>query len=263
MVFFEHHGMEKQESFRAFTMTTQRFPLHFHRAYELLFVHDGELQVTIDQTVYDLNKHDMAFIFPNQVHELKAKDGSNISIVLFSPELIGRFFMDYKGFVPTNNVIHLGETPNVEGLTSIYRQKSFLYDVCGRLVDHTDFRPIEHSTKTEAFHQILLYVDAHFGEDCTLKAVAKDVQYDYAYLSKLFIHMTNMSFTEYVNHYRVSQACYMLKNSQRSIGEIAISCGYTNLRSFNRNFKRIVGDSPKVFRELGGGGDEGGGNRAS
>ncbi|GAE26873.1 transcriptional repressor [Halalkalibacter wakoensis JCM 9140] len=250
MAFFEHHGVEKKESFHIFKLLTQTFPLHFHRAYELIVVNEGELLVNIDQKKYTLNKNDIAFIFNNQIHELKAKDHSDISIVIFSPELIGRFFMNYKGYVPENNVIHLSKAPNLDEIDSIYRQKSFLYDICGRLIDNTEFLPVEHSTKTEVLHKILLYVDRNYSDDCTLKVIAKQLQYDYAYLSKLFIHMTNMSFTEYLNHYRISQACYLLKNSQQSISEIAINCGYNNLRSFNRNFKKMTSQSPRSFREI-------------
>ncbi|MRH43566.1 helix-turn-helix domain-containing protein [Aquibacillus halophilus] len=250
MVFFEHHGVEEKESFHYFTLVHSSFPLHFHRAYELIIVNEGELEVTIDQKEYVLKENDLAFIFHNQMHEFKTIDHSKITIVLFSPELIGHFFMNYQGYVPGNNVLHLSHAPNLHALDSIYSQKSFLYDICSMLVDQTAFLPVEHSTKTKVLHKILLFVDRNYYDDCTLKAVAKSLQYDYPYLSKLFVQMTNMTFTEYLNHYRISQACYQLKNSQRSIGEIAINCGYTNLRSFNRNFKKITNYSPNRYRAL-------------
>ncbi|AYV69607.1 hypothetical protein C2I06_23755 [Niallia circulans] len=69
----------------------------------------------------------------------------------------------------------------------------------------------------KVFHRILLYVDSHYSQDCTLKVVAKHLQYDYAYLSKLFVHITNMTFTEYLTQYQISQACYQLKNRQLPI----------------------------------------------
>ncbi|MBD8067632.1 AraC family transcriptional regulator [Bacillus sp. PS06] len=250
MFFFEHHGVEEKESFQTFKSVNQTFPLHFHRAYELIFVNEGELIVTIDHKEYIMHQNDIAFIFNNQMHEFKTLNQSDITIVIFSPELIGHFFMKYKGYVPENNVIHINDIPNLTILDSIYRQKSFLYDICGRLVDHTSFIPVEHSSKTKVLHKILLYVDQNYSEDCTLKVISKQLQYDYAYLSKLFIQMANMSFTEYLNHYRISQACYLLKNSQQSISEIALNCGYNNLRSFNRNFKRVTNHSPSGFREL-------------
>lgn len=232
-----------------FTLKNGNFPLHFHRAYELIIVNEGELAVTIDQKEYILHKNDLAFIFHNQLHGFKTITHSEIMIVIFSPELIGHFFMNYKGFIPKNNVFHVSHTPNMDRLDSIYRQKSFVYDICSTLIDHTEFLPVEHSTKTKVLHKILLFVDENYMNDCTLKTVAKHLQYDYAYLSKLFVHMTGMTFTEYLTQYRVLQAGYLLKNSQKSISEIAINCGFNNLRSFNRNFKKITSQSPSRFRE--------------
>jgi YesN/AraC family two-component response regulator len=249
VAFFEPHGVEANDSFRTTRLCNFTFPLHFHHAYELIIVNDGELLVTIDQKEYQLHKNDAAFVFNNQMHEFKTMEHSDISIVIFSPEIIGHFFMKYKGYVPVNNVIHLSHVPDFATLDSIYRRKGFLYDICGSLVDQTEFTPVEYSTKTKVLHKILLYVDSQYSTDCTLKVIAKHLQYDYAYLSKLFVHMTNMTFTEYLNHYRTSQACYLLKNSEQSISEIAINCGYTNLRSFNRNFKRITNYSPRKYRE--------------
>lgn len=249
VAFFEHHGVEDQESFHTSKLSNFSFPLHFHHAYELIIVNEGELFVTIDQNEYLLYKNDAAFVFNNQMHEFKTMNHSDISIVIFSPEIIGHFFMNYKGCVPKSNIIHLSHVPDLTTLDSIYRQKSFLYDICSNLIDNTEFIPVEHSSKTKVLHKILLYVDRNYSEDCTLKVIARQLQYDYAYLSKLFIHMTNMTFTEYLNHYRTSQACYLLKNSDQSISEIAHNCGYNNLRSFNRNFKKITNLSPMIYRE--------------
>ncbi|MEK4670072.1 AraC family transcriptional regulator [Niallia sp. FSL R7-0271] len=249
MVFFEHYGLKEQESFKYFTLVNSNFPLHFHRAYEFIIVHEGELLVTINKKEYILRKNDLAFIFNNQLHELKMITQSNITILIFSPELIGHFFMNYKGYIPENNVLHLTHLPNIKGLDSIYQQKSFLYDICSKLVSKTNFIPVTHSPKTKVLYKILLYVDTNYMNDCTLKVVAKNLQYDYAYVSKLFVQMTNMTFTEYLMHYRVSQACYLLKNSENTISEIAMDCGFNNIRSFNRNFKKITKKSPRQYKE--------------
>ncbi|WP_071396418.1 helix-turn-helix domain-containing protein [Bacillus tuaregi] len=249
MAFFEHHGVEEKDAFHTSSLCNFNFPLHFHHAYELIIVNEGKLFVTIDQKEYMLHKNDVAFVFNNQMHEFKTLNHSDISIVIFSPEIIGHFFNNYKGYVPENNIIHLNKAPNLTGLDSIYQQKSFLYHICAILVENTEFIPVAYSSKTKVLHKILLYVDKNYSEDCTLKVIAKQLQYDYAYLSKLFVHMTNMTFTDYLNHYRTSQACYLLKNSEQSISEIAIHCGYNNLRSFNRNFKRITNYSPRRYRE--------------
>lgn len=249
MAFFEHHGMDEKEFFRQLTLLNFNFPLHFHRAYELIIVNEGELLLTIDQKKYRLQKSNLAFIFSHQIHEFHTPHHSDLTIILFSPELIGHFFMKYKEYLPENNVIAYDQLPNLQSLDTIYSQKSFLYGVCDALLKQTNFVPIQYSTKTKILNKILLFVDQHFHQDCTLKTVAKHIGYDYAYLSKLFVQLTQMSYTEYLNRYRIFHACYLLKSSQQSVSEIAFNCGYNNLRSFNRNFKKIIGQSPQEYRK--------------
>lgn len=250
MVFFQKHGVEEKEFFRFFPLKNYHFPLHFHLAFELIYINDGQLHISIDQKEYHLQKNDLAFIFTNQIHEFKTIDYSEITIILFSPELIGDFFMNFKGFIPNDNVLHLEEELNLNKLTSIYSQKSFLYAVCADLINQKSFAPVKQSPQTNVLYKMLLYVEQNYYTDCTLKAVAKHLQYDYPYLSKLFVQQMNMTFTDYLNHYRVSQSCYLLKNSQQSISEVAVNCGFNNLRTFHRNFRKISSHSPKEYRVL-------------
>ena len=58
-----------------------------------------------------------------------------------------------------------------------------------------------------------------------------------------------MPFTAYANRHRISKACYLLRTTDKTILECACDCGYTSLRSFNRNFKEHVGLSPKEYRD--------------
>lgn len=248
MIFFEKHGMEENELFHFSTLKNYQFPLHFHRAYELIYVRDGQLAVSIDQKEYLLKKNDLVFIFNNQIHEFKTINYSEITIILFSPELIGDFSMNFKGFIPKDNLISVDRKLDFEKMNSIYSQKSFLYSICAELVSQTSFLPIEESSKTKILYKILLYVESNYSDDCTLKIISKYLQYDYFYLSKLFVQLMNMTFTDYLNDYRISKACYLLENSHQTVGEISINCGYNNLRTFHRNFRNIIGQCPKAYR---------------
>lgn len=249
MVFFQSHGIEENEFFHWMPLTEYQFPLHFHRAYELVIVKTGKLIVTINHVEYTLEPNQVIFIFSNHTHDMKTVGESEVTIILFSPDLIGDFFTEYKGWSPNNPVLKFDQIPDLEKLDSIYKQKSFLYQLCGELIDQTEFIKVESSTKTRLLHKILLFVDENYQTDCSLKDVAKHLRYDYPYLSKLFVQITNITFTDYLNNYRISQACYLLKNSGISVGEIATQCGYKQLRTFHRNFKEITGKSPKQYRE--------------
>ena len=62
------------------------------------------------------------------------------------------------------------------------------------------------------------------------------------------VQFNRLTFVSYVNQYRISRACYILKNCGKTVVECAYDSGYTSLRRFNRNFKLYVGVSPRNFR---------------
>ena len=83
MVLFEKHGVDEKDFFSFFSLKNYHFPLHFHRAYELIFIDEGQLSVFIDKKEYLLKKNDFVFVFSNQMHEFKTIDHSEITIILF------------------------------------------------------------------------------------------------------------------------------------------------------------------------------------
>lgn len=248
MVFFEKHGVEEKEFFQTIELKNYDFPPHFHRAYEMIYINDGSITLSIDQREYQLQKDDLAFIFPNQIHEFKNINFSVITVILFSQELIGDFYLNYKGYIPVDNILHLEGRLDTEKLNTVYSQKSFLYSLCADLIRSKTFSPVKQSPQMTILYKILVYVEQNYTEECTLRSVAKYLQYDYPYLSKLFTNLMNITFTDYLNYYRIAQAGYLLRNTHKSIGEIASDCGYSNLRTFHRNFQKINGQSPKNYR---------------
>jgi len=249
MYLFEQYGMEGEERFNYSSLTDLNFPLHFHRAYEIVIVESGEMTITVEESEYHLKAKDEVFIFPNQLHKLSTPDNAKCRVMIFSPELIGHFFSSYKGSVPENNQFQVTDIPDRQALSSVYAQKAILYGYCDRLIQDTSFEAIKVSSKRKIIQNVLIYIDDHYQDDCTLKDVTKAIQYDYAYVSKLFYSYTNLTFTTYINRYRLTQATYLLLNTEEAVSEIAQKCGYKTLRTFNRNFKELKHVSPTVFRE--------------
>ena len=58
-----------------------------------------------------------------------------------------------------------------------------------------------------------------------------------------------MKFNEYVNHYRISRACYQIIHSNDSISKIAFDSGYESIRTFNRNFLKIMKVTPAEYKK--------------
>jgi AraC-like DNA-binding protein len=107
-------------------------------------------------------------------------------------------------------------------------------------------------TFIQSYHASILFTilcRQNFQQECSLIEAAKASGYDYSYLSRTFKKKTGISFTEYVNQYRISQAAYLLSNTTDSISSIAFACGFNTIRSFNRNFKELIGIPPGEYRK--------------
>ena len=226
-----------------------RFHAHFHRSYELVCVRRGVINIHIDDNLYNAKEGDTLLIFPNQIHSYETVDTSSIDLVIFSPEVVGRFSSDYNDRVPCTNMVKDIEISSAELLTdNTYLQKAVLYRALGELTEQTEFESAHISGDFKLIHRILSFVENHYSECCSLKEVSKVLKYDYAYLSKQFIKSMNMSYTEYLNRFRISKACYMISNESVPISEVYAKCGFENARSFNRNFKRYTDITPSEFK---------------
>ena len=133
---------------------------------------------------------------------------------------------------------------------NIYLQKAVLYKALGKLSQSTEFVKANISGEFKLIHRILTFVEEHYSETCSLKEVSKVLKYDYAYLSKRFVKTMNMSYTEYLNRYRIARACYLISNERIAMGDICVKCGFENARSFNRNFKKYTGVTPSKYKTV-------------
>lgn len=240
---------ETTPQWQLFQLTNPTEPIHYHDAYELIIVHQGSLELTIEQDIYTMTSRDLAFIFSNQLHRFTTTDETEITMVLFSPTMIAQFHQDYGEYLPENQIFSIEKPEFLNRLTTIYSQKSYLYGLCDAVIKSTDFLPIKASAKRNVMKQLLDYISQTYQHDSSLKGASENLEYDYAYLSKVFTHMADMSFTEYLNRYRILKAAEYLQQDELTIAEISEKIGYNNLRNFNRNFRKITGTSANEYRQ--------------
>ena len=88
--------------------------------------------------------------------------------------------------------------------------------------------------------------------DLTLEQVAKKLDVNPRTLSQVLNERLGQNFSTYINHFRISAAKEMLTHhrmAEEKIATIAYETGFTNLTSFNENFKSITDLTPSQFRK--------------
>lgn len=233
------------------------YPTHLHRWYEIIFIKDGKMDVIIDGDVYTLEKNDSVFIFPNQTHQLVSGETSKHRLILLKPELIAHFNSKLQGCTPKNPKKHIDSSAWIELFMSASESSAFeeikgiLYIYCAFFSDD-EFVSVsdkDAANGSDLIHRIFSFADENYLNSCSLKDLSAHIGYDYSYLSKLFSERIGLSFTEYVNMLRIDRACYLLKNTELPILEIAEMCGYGSLRSFNRNFAKQLNMTPRDYKQ--------------
>jgi AraC-like DNA-binding protein len=72
-----------------------------------------------------------------------------------------------------------------------------------------------------------------------------------SHFSRLLKERTGRTFTELLRQFRVDLACDLLRDTELSLAEIAILCGFCDQSYFTRVFQDVKGMTPKPFREAG------------
>ena len=255
MFFYEERDDIERDMFALEEGCDLSYPMHLHKWYELVLVTEGELEMTLNGTRYTLRPGDTLFIFPNQPHSY---DGVRCrhKLCLFKPELIAYFNTKAKGTVPREPKKHISDEPWLSMFLSlsagdpIERVKGVLYTYCA-FFSGDGFVNVTESgipDDLDLVHRVFVFASEHYTESCSLSDLAAGIGYDYSYLSKFFSEKIGTSFTDYVGSLRLDRARYLLRNTSMSVLDISESCGYGSLRSFNRNFRRATGKTPREYR---------------
>lgn len=106
--------------------------------------------------------------------------------------------------------------------------------------------------QTQNYQRIIAsmaYIDENFKEDITLESLASQSGYSRCYFSSIFKQCLGMSVWDYICIKRVEQALSLIKTTDKSILQIATSCGFNNTVNFNKIFKKYTNLSPSSFRK--------------
>ena len=105
------------------------------------------------------------------------------------------------------------------------------------------------SQGTSAMRKVLDYIDQNcYNESISLNEVAAAVDMSANYLSTIFSQNMQKTFVEYITGKRMERAKKLLRETDKSSGEIAQEVGYKDPHYFSYVFKKNLGCSPREYR---------------
>jgi AraC-like DNA-binding protein len=254
---------------------------HFHPHYQLFTVLEGTGSRLIGDSIQHFEPGDTVFLGPDVPHLWRSeapyfeKDSPLLTrgiVLYFKEDFLGKEFLSkpemssieqlfaeskrgiaYSG--KTRSIIHkeLHELLACDGFERIIKTLSLLH-----LLSHsTDGRPITSLgytntfkvSETERMQKVQNYVWQHFKDEIRLGEAASLAGMSEAAFCRYFRTRANKTFTDFVSEVRISQACKLLVETADTVSQIAYDSGFDTLSNFNRNFKKITGQTPREYRQ--------------
>lgn len=262
---------------------------HSHSHCELYYLISGECTMLVRQTKYTLTPG-MVLIIPSNVPHKTTYNPDITSerlTVEFSPSFISdiaeefgdiwmdRFFYNSPIFLPQTSrsyIEHMLNTLTEDKELDISQtsedsalpQQEDIFSDCIRKLHFQEIiiELLRHNTHANyvtaegilisdiAVAEARRYIDDNYNEPITLEEIADMYQLNPSYFSSKFKSVNGVGFKEYHNNVRVIHAEKLLLETNMSITEIAIKCGYETSNYFGDAFRRANKCSPSQFRKL-------------
>jgi AraC-like DNA-binding protein len=247
---------------------------HFHPEFELVYITGASGNRHVGEHISKYNDSDLVFIGSNIPHlnfdygvktayekvVVHIKQDFLKEALIVTPELngINELFENSK-----HGIAFGSETKAIlnNRLKNIHYLKPFeqFLEILGLfqiLANATDFellhtKPIENQhnkREQDRIKNIYQFIDERFQHKISVNEVANLSNLSKAAFCRYFKKMTKLTFTEFLNHYRVNQAKILLM-ANKNVTETCFECGFESLSYFNRIFKKITSENPMAFKK--------------
>lgn len=256
------------------------FPKHKHNYIELIYMCSGSTTHIVNSKEVKLRQGDLLFLSQGAVQEIlpAGKDDIAVNFIILpeffdlplqmlgsSDNLLSEFIIDclrkkdgavsYLHFrvsdiATIQNLLEnliLGAMDDVRSTRSISKVTMGLLFI--QLLQYADRVNVNRQSPQDHIQLVTLrYIENQY-KNGTLEELADQLGYDVCTLSRMIKRASSRSFTELLQTKRLSQACWLLENTNLSIEEVSFSVGYENKSYFSRIFKNKFGITPGEYRK--------------
>jgi AraC-like DNA-binding protein len=96
--------------------------------------------------------------------------------------------------------------------------------------------------------EIYTYIRENYFKQISLEVISKTVKMSPFVFSRYFKKNSGVCFVEYLNRVRTNKACYLLRETDYLVHDIAVECGFVSISNFNKQFRKAEGISPRDYR---------------
>lgn len=229
--------------------------------YLIHYVVAGKGTYTVNNTVHALSAGDVFLAKPNQLITYSADEAEPWEYywVGFNGACANKLVLQLP-FREDMPVHHCQNTEAVKkALLNIFLSRGpepwdealmvgYLYIFAAELMQEAlALEPHAGNTSSQYVLNAIKFIQFNYSRDISIDDIAKAVGVSRSHLYRVFISNVGQSPIDYLTAYRIGEACYLLKNSQLSIAEVAVSVGFFDQFYFSRVFKKSKGVPPSKY----------------
>jgi len=139
-------------------------------------------------------------------------------------------------------------TQQLGGLLNLLGRISQVTEAQARFLSARSFALSPESQHQQAIASAVRYLVANYREEVRLDSVLQLTGMSKPTFARQFKQHSGRTFSEFINGLRLQAACLDLSQSTRSILDISLACGFSQISFFNRLFRRSLQCSPSEYR---------------
>ncbi|MEJ8305876.1 AraC family transcriptional regulator [Saccharibacillus sacchari] len=255
------------------------FLAHWHHDLEFVYVREGCIQIGINSETRLLTQGEFAFCGSGDIHYYDSgKTESEVLMIIFNPRLIGSpaGWPEEGGvlssFIPYARQADASafERQALQDLASVMERireegerraeqsdtviTGLLHMLCGLTLRYVPAgaaepkRSARSAAHLKTMQELLEYLERHCELPLTLQDGADRARMSVFHFSRFFKNVTGMNYNTYINELRIARAERLIAESQHKLIDIALECGFGNVRTFNRVFRQLRGCAPSQMR---------------
>lgn len=264
-------------SVKAELLDIKSYPPHFHDDFQILYVLEGELRLTLFYSQYILTPGSIHIIHPVDVHSMESMSERNLVLVLsFNTEFFLRIFPHFNTtiFITTIEGNYFSQIDTLRdqifSIVSEYYYKGAGYasrlnnvavslfntlmkNFRGFVIDETD-KKFSHKTsndyiQTDRISRIIQYVYENYPYKISLTEMAESEQMSSYYLSHIFHKLVGLNFRDFLSMVRVEMSLPSILSTSKSISQISQDMGFSDAKYYVSTFHNYLGCHPKEYRK--------------
>ena len=244
------------------------FTLHWHRDYEIVYIHSGSITIQKIDTKVTLKTGDVYFINSEEVHSYSIEDRDNLQFILINfpvravlpyfanPCEVACFSIDSQEAKTkiTDSLKRLMTCKDFNNRLDVLRVKAVLNDVSYYLLrdckvnDMQYFRGGSDSDDFICAKSAVHYMEQNYRNNITLEEISSYVGMAPAHFSKYFKDKIDLTFTQYLRKIRLEHAVNDVILNNATVKEAALNNGFPNVNSFINSCKNEFGKTPMELK---------------